>query len=370
MKYISILILSFFFINQVAKGQATKRVLVEKFTSAGCGVCTDGAARLINITENNPNVIWVSHHAGFIIDPMFFLEIDTIANIFTDGAPKASIDRIKFPSEAYVATPRQKWEDYINNQLAQTANVDVAASGSFDTVTRDMTLTVDATFQNAITATGEYRINVFVVEDSLISSSDLYKQSNYSDETNGHYYEGAGNPIFNYAHRYVTRSIPSTAWGNGGLIPNSPIVDSTYSITYHFNIPTNHNEKLLHFVVFITDYNADIAQRKVLNTFELVPKNVSLIGSSQALNPIFNKVRIAPNPVSSQTKLTIESEKQNDLTLTLYDAIGREIKPNMNWSVSSGLNEIDIDLNHLPQGVYFLQITDGKAINTQRIIKN
>lgn len=371
MKYFTALFFLFFSFIPIINGQqVTKRVLVEKFTSAGCGVCTDGAAKLIDITENNPNVIWVSHHAGFIVDPMFFLEIDTIASAFTDGAPKASIDRIKFPVETYIATPRHKWNDYINTQLAQTADVDLSVSGIFDTTTRDIKLTVNTTFINAITATGEYRINVFVVEDSLINTGDLYKQSNYSNETSGHYYEGAGNPIYSYAHRYVTRSILSTAWGNGGIIPNSPIVDTTYSVSYNLNISTNYNTNRLRFVAFVTDYNEDVGQREVLNAFELMFDKLSIVSSNQELDPIFNKVRIAPNPVNNQTTLTIESEKQNDLVLILYDAVGKQIKLGTNWSITSGLNEIDLDLTALAQGIYFLQITDGKAINTQRIIKN
>jgi len=49
MKHFTILALAFFTFVQVTQGQVTKQVLVEKFTSAGCGNCPDGTAKLINI---------------------------------------------------------------------------------------------------------------------------------------------------------------------------------------------------------------------------------------------------------------------------------------------------------------------------------
>lgn len=369
MKQFTVLVLVFFTLIQFTEGQITKRVLVEKFTSAGCGNCPDGTAKLINIAEGNPNIIWVSHHAGFIADPMFFPEIDTIANAFTNGAPKANIDRIKYSNESVVATGRNDWATNINSQLAQVAIVDISASGTFNPNTRDVSLTVDATFQSAVTANGEYRINVFVVEDSVVGSTSNYNQSNYFNSTAGHYYQGAGNPILNYPHRYVTRSVPSTAWGNGGIIPNSPMVGTTYSRTYNINIPSSYDENKLHFVVFVTDYSATVTQRNVLNAFDLAQDALQIITSTENLNTVFNEISIAPNPVENQTRLTIESEASNELILTLYDGLGRQVHPNINWNIEAGTNQTNISLEGLPKGLYYLQITDGTAINTQRILK-
>ena len=370
MKHFTILALALFTFLQIAEAQVTKRVLVEKFTSASCGNCPDGTARLIDIAEGNPNIIWVSHHAGFITDPMLFPEIDSIANAFTNGAPKANIDRIKYSNESVVATNRNNWDTNINSQLAQIADVDVSANGTFNSDNRNVSLTVDATFPMAVTANGEYRINVFIVEDNLVGTTSSYNQSNYFNNTAGHYYQGAGNPIQSYAHRYVTRSVPSTAWGNGGIIPNSPTAGTTYSGTYNFNIPTDYNKSNLHFVVFITDYSSDVAQRTVLNAFDIKADDLSIVTSTDNLNTVFNEISIAPNPVENQARLTIESEKSSDLTLTLYDALGRQVKSNIVWSIEAGNNQTSINLEDLSKGLYYLQIIDGESINTQRIVKN
>ena len=370
MKHFTILILAFFAFVQMTEGQVTKRVLVEKFTSSGCGNCPDGTAKLINIAEGNPNIIWISHHAGWISDPMVFPAIDSIANAFTDGAPKATIDRIKYSNQSVVAVNRNNWSTNINSQLTQIADVDVAANGTFNPSTRNVSLTVDATFQSAVTANGEYRINVFVVEDSVIGSTSNYNQSNYFNNTAGHYYQGAGNPILNYPHRYVSRSMPSTAWGNGGIIPNTPVIGTTYSRTYDINIPANYDESKLHFVVFVTDYNSAVTEREVLNAFDITTSELQIITSTENLNTVFNEISIAPNPVDNQARLTIESEESNELILTLYDGLGRQVNSNINWSIEAGINQTNISLEGLPKGLYYLQITDGTAINTQRIVKN
>ena len=370
MKHFTILVLAFFSLVQFTEGQVTKRVLVEKFTSSGCGNCPDGTAKLIDIAEGNSNIIWVSHHAGFIADPMLFPEIDSIADAFTDGAPKANIDRIKYSNQSVVAVNRSDWSANINSQLTEIADVDVSANGTFNPTTRAVSLTVEAMFPAAVTANGAYRINVFVVEDSLVGTTNAYNQSNYFNNTTGHYYEGAGNPIQNYAHRYVTRSVPSTAWGNGGIIPNTPVAGMTYSRTYSLNIPANHDETKLHFVVFVTDYNSNVVERSVLNAFDITISELSVITSTDNLNTVFTEISIAPNPVENQARLTIESEKNNDLVLTLYDALGRQVKSNINWSIQAGVNQTSVNLEGLSKGLYYLQIMDGEAINTQRILKN
>jgi len=254
--------------------------------------------------------------------------------------------------------------------LTQIADVDVLASGTFDANTRNVSLTVDATFQSAVTASGEYRINVFVVEDSVVGTTSSYNQSNYFNNTAGHYYQGAGNPIQNYPHRYVTRSIPSTAWGNGGIIPNSPVIGTTYSRTYNVNLPSSYDESKVYFVVFVTDYNSNVIERSVVNAFDIKVSELSIITSTNNLNTVFNEIRIAPNPVQNQATLTIESEKTSDLTLTLYDALGRQVKSNINWTIEAGSNNTNINLDDLSKGLYYLQITDGESINTQRILKN
>ena len=126
MRRISLFILLFSLFAATTQAQVTKRVLVEKFTSAGCGNCPDGTARLINIADGNPDIIWVSHHAGFITDPMLFPEIDSIADDLTVGAPKAAFDRVKFANESTVAANRPNWQSHANTQLAVAADVAVS----------------------------------------------------------------------------------------------------------------------------------------------------------------------------------------------------------------------------------------------------
>ncbi len=351
------------------QAQVTKRVLVEKFTAASCGNCPDGTARLLNIAEGDPNVIWVSHHAGWLTDPMLFPEIDTIADAFTDAAPKAAFDRVRFSGESAVAANRPNWQNHVNTQLALAADVDIMASGLYNSTTKMANLTVDATFINSVTANGEYRFNVFVVEDSLIGSTNAYNQSNYFNNTMGHYYQGAGNPIQNYPHRYVTRAVPSTAWGNGGVIPNTPMMNTTYSMDYAFQVPNDYNEATLRFVVFITDYSSDVNNREVLNAFELKLSELQVVTATNNLSTVFNQIQVAPNPVENTTVLTIDSDEAQDLILTVFDAMGRKVLADEQWTIQSGQHQKALNLEALNTGLYFLQISNGTMINTQRILK-
>lgn len=369
MRRFSLFLFLFCLFTATTQAQVTKRVLVEKFTSSNCGNCPDGTARLLNIAEGNPDIIWVSHHAGWINDPMGFPGIDSIANDFTDAAPKAAFDRVRFSGESSVAANRPNWQNHANTQLAIAADVDVSASGIYNPSTKMANITVDANFVNSVTANGEYRFNVFVVEDSLIGSTNAYHQSNYFNNTMGHYYQGAGNPIQNYPHRYVTRAIPSTAWGNGGVIPNTPMMNTTYSMDYAFQVPNNYNEATLRFVVFITDYSSNVNNREVLNAFELKLSELQIASSTNNLSTVFNQIQVAPNPVENSTILTIDSDETQDLTLTVFDAMGRKVLADEQWIIQSGQNQKALNLESLTTGLYFLQISNGTMINTQRIFK-
>lgn len=369
MKKIIYLLLPSLFVAQMATAQITKRVLVEKFTSSACGNCPDGTAKLIGITDANPNVIWVSHHAGWFTDPMLFAEIDTIADAFTNGAPKACIDRVKFSTDAVVATDRANWSTHVGTQQAQTAAVEVIANGAYNPTTKMAYLSVSAVFDSPLTAEGDFRFNVFVVEDSLVGPTGSYNQSNYFNNTAGHYYQGAGQPILNYAHRHVTRAVLSSAWGTSNIIPVSPVVGETYAAEYSFEVPADYVEKNVRFVVFITDFSNSTTKRTVLNANQSSLLSLPQITATTQIPTTVQTLRLAPNPVQQTTVLTLESTETQTVQLSILDVTGRNIGGTSTWELQAGENQKSINVAHLPKGIYFLQLFNQKTNTTTRIIK-
>lgn len=348
-----------------------KRVLVEKYTSAKCGNCPDGTAKLTTITANEPDVIWVTHHAGFIADGMLFPEIDTIARAFTFGAPTATIDRIQFSGQQDVAVGPNLWNSNITNQLTQTADVDVTVNGNFEAATRSANINVDAVFSNAVTAQGEYRINVFVVEDSVVGSGSNYNQANYFNNTAGHPFQGLGNPVLNYAHRHVVRDVISTAWGMSGIIPNSPMANTTYSANFSYQVPMDYDLSKVRFVAFVTDFSQAVGQRNVLNANQEDLNNFSTIATNTTNKiPFVQALSIQPNPATTFVNLKVESSENQQVEILVSNVTGQTILTKENINLQTGTNVYPLPVDELPNGLYFIAMKKGKYLTTQKLLIN
>lgn len=85
-----------------------------------------------------------------------------------------------------------------------------------------------------------------------------------------------------------------------------------------------------------------------------------------AVHPVdeINSVTIFPNPFSSKTTISLDSEIQNGM-LSIFNSIGQEVKQVRNIS---GLT-FSIDKGNLPAGLYFLLLTDkGKIVMRSKVL--
>jgi PKD repeat protein len=78
-------------------------------------------------------------------------------------------------------------------------------------------------------------------------------------------------------------------------------------------------------------------------------------------------VRLYPNPANETITIEITTKKHQLQSITLYDITGKAISPLL-WRGVGG--EATLNINHLPQGIYFCHIvlTNGQTL-TRKIIK-
>jgi len=82
-----------------------------------------------------------------------------------------------------------------------------------------------------------------------------------------------------------------------------------------------------------------------------------------------NDYLIYPNPTSGTFTLEFNSASENPVTIKLFNLVGQEILTN-NFSASSGINKISLDISNLSQGIYMLEINTGTDnANTTPTIK-
>ncbi len=78
--------------------------------------------------------------------------------------------------------------------------------------------------------------------------------------------------------------------------------------------------------------------------------------------------KLWPNPVAEQFDLTLNSSRSGNITLTIVDLNGREVRTT-NVSVLAGNNQLPMDVSGLEAGMYVLRLTNGNNSAAMRFVK-
>ena len=341
-----------------AYAQGEKRILLEEFSTAPCGFCPEGDLFAAQIIHDHPQVIWVTHHAGFGTDSMTAAGSTTVAYDFTNFAPGAAIDRGDYQFyPPYIAVARAKWDSVCTAHLTDAPVVDVQITGVFDSISRLLTCNVNASFITA-PAPGDLRLNLYLVEDSIVGFGNGYDQTNYFNTTPGHYYFGAGNPIIGYVHHHVIRRLVSGAWGQSGVIPNSPTAGSSYSHTFsNIALPAQWKTGDMTLVAFVSYYNANTSLRQVLNSNE-----VPLPGLMTAIKPVQKEsvVSVYPNPAKDRIILT--GMRLRDASFRIVNIVGQTCPAEL-------FTDLSVSVSGLRPGVYFLEAVSAQESVRVKFVK-
>ncbi|HEY9165733.1 MAG TPA: discoidin domain-containing protein [Candidatus Kryptonia bacterium] len=93
----------------------------------------------------------------------------------------------------------------------------------------------------------------------------------------------------------------------------------------------------------------------VRSTNDLLPKTYSL---SQNF----------PNPFNPSTRIRFALPNAGDVTLTVYDVLGREVETLLHQRMSPGNYELDFDASRLSSGVYFYSLRAGSYFVTKKML--
>jgi|GEM_PF-6299960 len=237
--------------------------MLEEFTGAWCGFCTRGA----EIADHQDSI----HHGKFIPVAIHYNDVMEIAQgVFVDsvwndiGYPGGMINRVASGTSATMST--NQWSSKTTAILAQTATAGLAIDAS--SITGEvLNLKVKASINS--TVTGPYRLNVYLLEKSVINSSSQYNQQNYLSQSGSSpdassYYYHQPRVINNFNHKHVLRKVISS-YGYGDPIPVDKVGGGKeYIATYAVNL-TGYTQNKMTVVAFIDAYDAHKLKHKVLN---------------------------------------------------------------------------------------------------------
>jgi hypothetical protein len=358
MKPVTVATLLLLIASTASAQQFDRNILLEEFSTAPCGFCPDGDLVAEQLVRDHPTVIWVTHHAGFGVDSLTVPESVVIANAFTNFAPGACIDRGDYPipiytQPNYIAVSRQRWDSVVTAHLGDAVVLDLDIANFYDGDARFFSCTVSTTFRFAPLA-GDYRLNLYLVEDSASGVGKGFDQTNYYDGTVGHPYYRAGDPIVGYVHRRVIRAIPGGPWGVEGVFPASPDIGYPYEYTFHdIAIPERWNPAALDVVAFVSRYDSDPKKRQVLyaDSRRMLDGPAAVDRSAAAVLP--GTVEIYPHPVRDRAALRVALPDGVPGELTVFDRLGRSAG---SFRLPGGVRTIELRTTAYPAGYYLARV--------------
>ncbi|GAB5408227.1 MAG: hypothetical protein BalsKO_05920 [Balneolaceae bacterium] len=74
-----------------------------------------------------------------------------------------------------------------------------------------------------------------------------------------------------------------------------------------------------------------------------------------------------PNPFNPTTTISFELNQPSEVTLTVFDALGRTVTTLVNEQKSTGSYSVNFDASNLSSGIYFYRLEAGAFIETKRL---
>ncbi|MCK5855892.1 MAG: Omp28-related outer membrane protein [Bacteroidales bacterium] len=357
-----------------------KRVVVEESTGTWCASCAFGSVYFEHLENNYPNAIPIAVHTGpGGQDPMAIFSVELYMIPYFSGSPTFLFDRKDFPTNpsskpAISATPWVTGLDTLDRYMDLVYNQNplatVGVTKSYNSSTRDLEVTITANFiQNT---TGDFRLNCFILEDSVTGGTE-YNQanSNFSGWTSGPSYLqdliNAPAIISGYVHNHVLRETLGNPEGVTASIPSSVTSGSSYSKTFNFTLPTGYNENKISLVGLIQRYGTD-----VVNDREIVNANsVHLIDQTTSTSEYevgIRDIRVYPNPVESKSNIEFYVSKSNHITCELYNINGQKIKTIFDKKLVQGEYRETLNNLNLTSGTYFLVFRQDGHVTNKKIV--
>ena len=372
-----------------------KNVLVEEFSTAVCGYCPGGATRVGEIlAADGSYAVPVTLHAGFYTDGMTTSEATAIAGAFTNAAPTACIDRILYPKQPQVAigvsgmgTTTNEWRDAVEARKPITPPVSIAGYSTYDAGTRVLNVTVNATFYGPVS--DHFRMNCYVVEDSVVGSGANYDQHSYYHDspTTLNPWLNVGTSLISqgtwgiagYVHNHVDRKLLDGSWGVAGVIPATTTDGGTYTKSYSYTIPNTINVAHATLVAFVYQYNANYTSGKneVQNVISFpiggsdsiaAPVATVVNGIKETPNALA-QISLYPNPATDVVHVNYTMNSTSKLSFQVYNSIGQLVSNISEATYNQGDYQTLINTSKYQSGLYFVTIkNEGKVMQTLKFV--
>ncbi len=121
-------------------------------------------------------------------------------------------------------------------------------------------------------------------------------------------------------------------------------------------------------LLMINDHEGEpIFQGKTYGSKTEIQFTIDPFANIETIENITN-VQIYPNPVTEQTQVYFNTNTNNNISVVVYDAYGKQITAYDYGYRAAGSITIPLDIKGQSSGVYFVRIQSGNTYTTQRVI--
>jgi thiol-disulfide isomerase/thioredoxin len=284
--------MGFFQSLQVAGQTPLRTVLIEEFTGEWCGWCPIGMMELEEmVAKYGDTIIVVAVHSG---DAMETPSAGDMIGAWASFYPSGIINRTYDTVIGAQTLATEEWEEVISRQIATPAPCLAQLSYAYEEASRTITADVTASFTNDFI--GDGRLNLYIVEDSVVGEA----QHNYlsgDPQFIGTPFYALPDPIPGFIHEHVLREMVGESYGIDGIIPDTVTAGQMFGYTFTYTIPASYNLDHLHLIGVIQQHKGLKKYRKILNSIHTrFDKTMTGHGSLGAVS----RLTVWPNPANEQ----------------------------------------------------------------------
>jgi len=336
MKKTSTLLLILASVSTISMAQVQRMLLHEVFSSSTCGPCVSGNVNLKTVFTANPlKFTCVKHQCWFpgAGDPYYISDASTRLGYYdTDGS-------FGIP-DMYVNGPNK-----INPQTYNQGQFDV-----FYGIPADMT--IDATY--GISGT------TITVNASITSGSDIAGSTNrlhmavVERKTTGNTGTN-GETNFYYVNM---KMLPNAS----GTVVGPFTANTAITKTATFNMSSTNVEDIweLSVVCWVQD-NADKSVRQ--SSWAVKTTGIDAASSSKEAGII----ALFPNPASQEATLRYQVKNSNPVSVDVLNTIGQVVYTKNEGVQTAGDYALDINTKNLSTGLYYVRLTVGNNVITDKL---
>lgn len=237
-------------ISNVSPVPATfqKKILIEEFVSVTNGNVPQASDATSRIAGNNPGRVYtVEMHVSGIMNHQHANKMYNGLTPGTPSVPSCMVSRLRNNGSLFMNP--NSISAMVNSTLQQSVGCGLAHQSTISG--NSATVNVHCGFSASYI--GNYRLNVYLVEDAVMSSNPSFSQANAGNTDPSNAYYNMGNPINGYLHKNVLRRVATSSFGNA-INPVVMVPGGKEVQTFRFDLPARYySQSNYNVVTFITE---------------------------------------------------------------------------------------------------------------------